>query len=380
MMNTKNKIYLDYAATTPIDDEVAHYMYQILKDDFGNPSSIHHYGRKAKMIVEQSRKTIANYLSASIGEIFFTSGATESCHTIFYSCIQDLGVKRIISSIAEHHCTTHTLAEIQKKFPDVEIVLLPTNKVGRIENDVLEKALKKSDQPTLVSLMHGNNEIGTMHDLLSIGNICKEYGAMFMVDAAQTFGKYPINVNDCNISFLTASAHKLFGPKGTGLLYINSNNIIKPLFLGGSQERNMRSGTENVHGIGGFAKATELAVANMESRQQSLKEIKSYAKEKISVIPNVTFNGCSDKTMSHILSVSFPPSENSDLIMFNLDIAGICASSGSACSSGVEHDSHVLQAIDHDPKRKTIRFSFSHFTTKEEIDFLAKTLTDLANR
>lgn len=369
-----NKIYLDYAATTPVHPEVAKYMYDILKDDYGNPSSIHHYGRKAKMIVEKSRKTIANYLKASIGEIFFTSGATESCHTIFYSCIEDLKIERIISSQAEHHCTTHTLEEIQKRFPQVEVILLPTDDCGRIKNDVLESTLINSPKKSLVSLMHGNNEVGTMHDLKSIGQICLEHKAYFMVDAAQTFGKYPIDVNEFNISFLTASAHKLFGPKGTGLLYIDGNNIIQPLFLGGSQERNMRSGTENVHGIAGFAKATELAIAEMETRSTALSKIKSYTKEKLSELKNIQFNGCQELSMSHVLSVSFPPSEKSDLIMFNLDIAGICASSGSACSSGVEHDSHVLQAIGHDPSRKTIRFSFSHETKTSEIDFLVDTL------
>lgn len=372
-----NKIYLDFAATTPIHPQVADYMYEILKEDFGNPSSIHHYGRKAKMIIEQGRKTIANYIKASIGEIFFTSGATESCHTIFYSCIKDLGVKRIISSVAEHHCTTHTLDEIKIKFPEIEIVLLPTDDCGRITNDALTHCLSKNDALSLVSLMHGNNEIGTMHDLKSIGAICKEHNALFMVDSAQTFGKYPIDVNEFNISFLTASAHKLFGPKGTGLLYINGNNIIKPLFLGGSQERNMRSGTENVHGIAGFAKATELALSEMDERTKALSSIKEYAKTKISEIGDIAFNGCPDYSMNHILSVSFPPSEKSDLIMFNLDIAGICASSGSACSSGVEHDSHVLQAIGHNPNRKTIRFSFSHETQTSEIDFLVDTLKSI---
>ena len=373
------KIYLDNAATTPIHPEVADYMYDILKEDFGNPSSIHHYGRKAKMIIEQGRKVIANYLKASIGEIFFTSGATESCHTIFYSCIKDLGIKRIISSVAEHHCTTHTLDEIKSKFPEIEILLLPTNQYGRINIEDLKNELAKEGTLTLVSLMHGNNEIGTMHDLGSIGKICKESGVYFMVDAAQTFGKYPIDVNELNISFLTASAHKLFGPKGTGLLYVNSNNIIQPLFLGGSQERNMRSGTENVHGIAGFAKATELAVSEMEERNTYLASIKDYTKNRISEIEGIQFNGCPEFSMNHILSVSFPPSEKSELIMFNLDIAGICASSGSACSSGVEHDSHVLQAIGHDTKRKTIRFSFSHNTTTEEIDYLVEKLKSICS-
>ncbi len=368
------KVYLDYAATTPLLPEVINQMCEVLKEDFGNPSSIHHYGRKSKMIIEQSRKVIANYLQASIGEVFFTSGATESCHTIFYSCIQDLGIQRIISSVAEHHCVTHTLGELKNKFPEIEITLLPTDSYGRIENQRLIDQLNSNSKKSLVCLMHGNNELGTMHDLETIGAICKNHGALFMVDCAQTFGKYPINVNQLNISFLTASAHKLYGPKGTGLMYINNDNIIKPLFLGGSQERNMRSGTENVHGIAGFAKATEIAINEMELRTKTTLKIKNYAKERLLEISNVLFNGCPDHSMYHVLSTSFPASEKSDLIMFNLDIAGICASSGSACSSGVEHDSHVLKAIGHDPKRKTIRFSFSHFTTTEEIDFLVSAL------
>ncbi len=369
------KIYLDYAATTPVLPEVSERMYEILKNDFGNPSSIHHYGRIAKTIVEDARKVMANYLGASIGEIFFTSGATESTHTIFYSSVNDLGIERIISSKVEHHCTLHTLEHLQKE-KDIEVVLLDVEKFGLVNPEILDSELKKSSKKTLVTLMHGNNALGSLHDLSLIGNICEENDALFCVDTAQSFGKYKINVEESKINFLTASAHKLFAPKGTGVLYVKSDNIIKPLFHGGAQERNMRAGTENVHGIAGYATALQSALSEMEDRNNKLHEIKSYAIERLSEIDGVTFNGSIDPeySMQHVLSVSFPPSEKSDMIMFNLDIAGICASSGSACSSGVEQDSHVLQAIGHDPKRKTIRFSFAHYTTKEEIDYLIETL------
>lgn len=375
----KETIYLDYAATTPLDHRVIDEMHQVLKEDYGNPSSIHASGRKAKMIVEKSRKIIANYLKASIGDIFFTSGATESCHTIMHSSIESLGIERIISSSVEHHCTLHTLDQLKSKHPSLEIILLPPAKNGAINLIELGAELKKGEGKTLVSLIHGNNELGSINDLKSIGNLCKEHGALFMVDSAQTFGKYPIKVNEYKIDFLTASAHKLFGPKGTGLLFVNSETMIKPTFLGGSQERNMRAGTENVHGIAGFAEATRIAVLEMDERIEKLWKIKSYAIEALSQLSDVKFNGSimKEDSCGHILSVSFPDSPKSDLIVFNLDIAGICASSGSACSSGVEKDSHVLEAINHDPKRKTIRFSFSHNTKISEVDFLVETLKSI---
>jgi len=372
----KRKIYLDYASTTPLFPEVADYMYKILKEEFGNPSSIHHFGRNAKAIVEQSRTTIAQYLSASVGEIFFTSGATESFHTVVYSCIRDLQIERFISSPTEHHCTLHTLANIQKDaLADVEY--LRVDNKGNIDLDHLIEMLSKSSKKTLLCLMHGNNEIATMHDIEKIGEICKENNTLFLCDAAQTFGKYPMDLSKLNISFLTASAHKLFAPKGIGLLYINDNNLINAHFLGGSQERNIRAGTECVHGIAGYAKAVEIAVSQMDERKKELLERKNYLiKHLIEDLQDIKFNGelDSEKSMSHILSVSFPNTEKSELLMFNLDIAGICASSGSACASGVEQDSHVLQAIGHDPLRKTIRFSFAPETTIGDLDYLIETL------
>lgn len=375
----KELIYLDYAATTPLDPRVIDKMHKVLKEDFGNPSSIHASGRKAKMIVEQSRKIIANYLSASIGDVFFTSGATESCHTIMHSSITSLNIKRIISSKVEHHCTLHTLEQLKLENSGIEVVYLPPSEEGAINLIELENELKKDKGQTLVSLIHGNNELGSLNNIKAIGEMCKEHRALFMVDAAQTFGKYPIKVDECNIDFLTASAHKLFGPKGTGLLFVNGETMINPTFLGGSQERNMRAGTENVHGIAGFAEATAIAVAEMDERSKSLWEVKSYAIKVLSEIEDIKFNGTVNKEDScgHILSVSFPDTPKSDLLVFNLDIAGICASSGSACSSGVEKDSHVLEAMGHEPKRKTIRFSFSHETNISDIDYLVKTIKSI---
>lgn len=375
----KELVYLDYAATTPLDPRVVSEMHRVLSDDFGNPSSIHASGRKAKMIVEKSRKIIANYMNASIGDIFFTSGATESCHTILHSSVESLNIKRIISSEVEHHCTLHTIEQLKKNNPNVEITLLPPSDTGAINLEELESELKIEKGPTLVSLIHGNNELGSLNDLKAIGNLCEKYKALFMVDAAQTFCKYPIKVDELNIDFLTASAHKFFGPKGTGLMFVNSNTMIKPTFFGGSQERNMRAGTENVHGIAGFAEATRIAIQEMEDRYNKLWEIKSYAIDELSKIEDVKFNCSIDKSDScaHILSVSFPDSPKSDLLIFNLDIAGICASSGSACASGVEKDSHVLEAIKHDSKRKTIRFSFSHETNMKEIDYLVDTIKSI---
>ncbi len=365
-------VYLDYAATTPILPEVLEAMTNVLANDYGNPSSIHSFGRKSKSLVEDARKTIANSIQASVAEVFFTSGATESFHTVLYSCIRDLGINTVITTKIEHHCTLHTV-EQAKAEKGINLIYLETNNDGSISFDVLENTLKAAGPNSLFCTMHINNELGTKIDYSNVGRICQENNVLFYLDCAQSFGKYPIDVNQNYVAFLSASAHKLFGPKGTGLLYINNDNLIKAQILGGAQERNIRAGTENVHGMVGFAKATELCLAEMEERTQKLKEIKSYCLAQLKQnVSDISFNGPTDlkDAANHILSVSFPENEKSELLMFNLDIAGICASSGSACASGIENDSHVLETIGHDPNRKTIRFSFSHFTTKEEIDYL----------
>lgn len=364
------KVYFDNASTTPLLEEVKEKMIQTINDEFGNPSSIHCYGRQAKSLIEEARKTVANCLNASTGEIFFTSGATEANNMSLLCSIRDLGIRRIISSPTEHHCILHTLDYI-KAHNLASVTLLDTDAEGKIDNAQLKELLAKEDTPTLVSLMHANNEIGTMIDLNEVADICKEHNALFHCDTAQTIGKYPIDLNLTKIAFLAGSAHKFFGPKGAGFIYINNNNIIKPMVHGGDQERGIRSGTENIYGITGLAKALELAHDNMKNRHQYVLELKAYFRYGLEKqVPGVQFNGSKEDQLYNILSVSFPPSGKTEMLMMNLDIAGICASGGSACSSGVENDSHVLQAIGHDPSRKTIRFSLSHFNTKNEIDYV----------
>ncbi len=371
------RIYFDNASTTPLIEEVKAQMISIISDNFGNPSSIHHFGRQAKIIVEDSRSIIAKGLCASTGEIFFTSGATESNNMALLCSIRDLGIQKIISSPIEHHCILHTLEYIQKNNL-AEVHFLKVDHQGHIDYNELENYLSKSDKKIMVSLMHANNEIGTIHDIEKLSHLCKDYKVLFHTDTAQTIGKKAIDVSEINISFLSGSAHKFFGPKGSGFVYINLNNMIKPLFHGGDQERGIRSGTENIYGISGMAAAFKSAVENMNARNEINLKLRNYCLQRMQdELSDIAINGSTTDYLSNILSVSFPPSDKVDMLMMNLDINGICASSGSACSSGVENDSHVLNFIGHPPERKTIRFSFSHLNSKLEIDQLIDVLKKL---
>ncbi len=370
------KVYFDNAATTPISKEVLEAMIPYLQNIHGNPSSIHAEGRKARAAIEQARRTVANCLNASIGEIFFTSGGTESSNMALRCSVRDLGVRRIISSPIEHHCVLHTLKQLEKE-TDVEIVFVEIDEKGRPSMESLVQLLEKPCYgKTLVSLMHANNELGTMINLDKVSTICQEHGALLHSDTVQTVAHFPIDVSKTKINFISGSAHKFHGPKGIGFIYINGDEKINPLIEGGAQERNMRSGTENIYGIVGLAKAIEIATANMDERRNHIEAIRAYAKEELlKHFDQVQFNGDPDGlSLYTVLSVSFPKSEKSDLMLLNLDIAGICASGGSACSSGAETLSHVMQAVASDPNRKTIRFSFSHYNTKEEVDFMIQTL------
>ena len=373
-------IYLDNASTTPVHPEVLENIYEVLAQDYGNPSSIHWHGRRAKSLIEQSRKTVAKTLNASIGEIFFTSCATEATNMILKNVVTDLSIQRIISSPTEHHCVLHTLDYLVSK-DMCEVIYLQVDHKGHVNYEALKSILEDSDKKTLVSLMHGNNEIGTMHDITLIGQLCYENNALYHCDAVQTMGKYPIDVQKSKIHFLTGSGHKFHGPKGIGFAFISNDHIISPYLLGGAQERNMRAGTENIAGITGIAKALELAVYNMEPNKQYIAGLRKRFKTLLQQnIKDISYNGDqSDMFMPHVLSVSFPPSQHGDLLVLNLDIAGISASSGSACSSGIEEDSHVLQAIGHPTDRKAIRFSFSPYNTIEEIDKTIQVLTKLLN-
>ncbi|MBV6440100.1 MAG: Cysteine desulfurase IscS [Saprospiraceae bacterium] len=370
------RVYFDNAATTPIAEEVIEAMLPVLRGQYGNPSSIHAEGRSVRAIIESARKTVAQCIGASTAEIFFTSGGTESNNMAIKCAVRDLGVRRIISSPTEHHCGLHAI-ETEQKTDGVAVVWLPVDGRGRVDLNALEQALQESaGVKTLVSLMHANNEIGTMLDLDRVSALCRQYGALFHTDTVQTVGHFPINVQKTPVNFLAGAAHKFHGPKGVGFIYINPESQIKPFIDGGAQERNMRGGTENVYGIVGLAKALELATTDMEARSAHIREVRDYMKERLlESFEDIQFNGDHDGNCLYtVLSVSFPPSPKNELLLLSLDIAGVSASGGSACSSGAEKGSHVLEAIGADPARKSIRFSFSHYNTKEEVDFVLEKL------
>lgn len=367
-----NRIYLDNAATTPLSPTVKDAMLEVMEHHFGNPSSIYAEGRKSRSIIENARKIVAGHINASIGEVFFTSGGTESNNMALKCAVRDLGIQRIISSKTEHHCILHSLEKLARS-GKTEVAFLVNNEFGQPDMHHLESMLKSQpNKKTLVSLMHSNNEIGTMIDLELVGNLCEEYGALFHSDTVQTIGYYPIDVQKYKIHFLAGAGHKFYGPKGVGFIYINNEHIIKPFLDGGSQERNMRAGTENIYGITGIAKALDEAVVHMEPRMAQLKLLKHYLAEQLQAkFGDIRFNGAfPNPAHAKVLSVSFPPSPKTDLLLLNLDIEGFSVSGGSACSSGVDAGSHVIQTLGEPDNRKTIRFSFSHHNTVEELDQL----------
>lgn len=372
------KVYLDNAATTQIAPEVLEEMMPYLTEHYGNPSSIHAFGRKTKSAIEKARKAVAKYLNASTSEIFFTGSGTESSNTIIKCAVRDLGVKRIISSKIEHHCVLHSVESVAAGGVNVEYINLDDK--GHIDWQQLETLLADGTDKTLVSLMHANNEIGTLLNLEKVAQLCELYGAYFHSDTVQTIGYYPFDLQKVKLHFMSGSAHKFHGPKGIGFIYINSEARIKPYLDGGAQERNMRAGTENVYGIVGMGKALELAVDKMQENAAYIAGLKAYMREKLEeAIPAVEFNGDDTVTGSNykVLSVLLPENEKAELTLFNLDIAGIAASGGSACSSGSEKGSHVLEAIRVNPKRKSVRFSFSKYNTTQDIDYAVATLQQL---
>jgi cysteine desulfurase len=372
------RIYLDNAATTPLDPIVLQTMMPYLTEKFGNPSSIYSYGRETRMALELARKTVAQLLHAHPGEIFFTSGGTESSNAAIRGAVQDLGCRHIISSPLEHHATLHTIMYYQEKGEAI-VHLLNVLPDGHVDSDQLEILLDRIGEKTLVSLMHANNETGNLLDIQKVAQICNKYGAIFHSDTVQTLGHYPFDLRNLPIHFITGAAHKFHGPKGSGVLYINEQIKVKPNIHGGAQERNMRAGTENVYGIVGFAKALDLATQRMEEDSKYIREIRHYMAEELKKeIPGVRFNGDAfGRTLYTVLSVSFPKSEKTEMLLFNLDINHICASGGSACTSGAQQGSHVIRAIYPGSDRSTIRFSFSRYNTKKEIDEVVRKLKTL---
>lgn len=373
------RIYLDNAATTPIDPEVVKAMVPILENNFGNPSSIHCLGRESRVIIEQSRKKIAKFINAAPAEIFFTAGGTEADNMVLRSAVNDLGVNHIITSPIEHHAVIDT-AECMSKCDEVELSLVKHDEKGYVDLNYLEELLaNNSDKTTLVSLMHANNEIGNKIPLKKVAKLCKKYNAFFHSDTVQTMCHYSFDVRELGVDFLTCSAHKFHGPKGVGFLFINQDIQIKPIITGGAQERNMRAGTENIYGIVGLTKAMEIAHDDMEGHQNHVQGLKSYMIEKLEqMVPGICFNGDpKGDSLYTVLNVTFPNSEMDEMLLYNFDIEGICVSGGSACSSGSNVGSHVLRGIGADMTKPAIRFSFSKFNTKAEIDKTLEVIAEL---
>ena len=371
------KVYLDNAATTALDKEVLEAMLPLMVEHYGNPSSIHAFGRQTRAAIEQARKTVARLLNCSPAEIFFTSGGTEADNMAIRCSIENLGIKHAITSAIEHHAVLHTLEELAAKG------IIKLSKVNLIDNGHIDLAhldeLLKTNERSFVSLMHVNNEIGNILPIMEVGVICQKYNAVFHSDTVQTIGHYPIDTKEINIQFLNCGAHKFHGPKGVGFIYISNDIQIEPMITGGSQERNMRGGTENVAGIIGLAKAMEISYRELAQHTEYILGLKNYMIQVLEEnIAGVTFNGdVKGNSLYTVLNVSLPPNENAEMLIFNLDINGIAASAGSACSSGSETGSHVLRAIGTDMSRPSVRFSFSKFNTKEEIDYTVSKLKAL---
>jgi cysteine desulfurase len=372
-------IYLDNAATTPMHPEVISVMTQMMQEEYGNPSSTHAHGRIVRTHIEEARKKIAGYLNCTPGEIFFTSGGTEADNMAIRKSISDCGVKHIISSVIEHHAVSHTIEELVKQglVESHYVNLLPN---GHVNLNHLEELLQQYPH-SLVSLMHANNEIGNLLDIQKVGELCHQYEALFHCDTVQTMGHLPFDLNKTNVTFLACGAHKFNGPKGVGFIYINHRTKISSFLTGGSQERNMRGGTENVYGIVGMAKALSLAYDHLPEEHAQIQGVKTYMIEQLKQhIPDVSFNGdATESSLYTVLNVSFPPSPFAEMLLFKLDIAGISASGGSACSSGSSIGSHVLAALNPNPLRPNVRFSFGRQNTKEEIDYVVGKLKEMFN-
>jgi cysteine desulfurase len=373
------RVYLDNAATTPLDPEVFEAMRPFMLEDFGNPSSTHAHGRKVRAAIESARKKIAELLNCTPGEIIFTSGGTEADNAILVSGIRTYGIKTVISSAIEHHAVEHTLANLAKQ-GQICLKLVSLDARGHVDMDHLERLLKDSPN-SLVSLMHANNEIGNLLDIQQTGELCRQYQAYFHSDTVQTVGHYPHNLNALQVQGMTAAAHKFHGPKGIGFMFIRKDKKIQPFVHGGAQERNMRGGTENVYGIIGLAKALEIAYRDMNDHMNHIEGLKRTMIEKLrDAIPGVTFNGDSanlDRSLYTVLNVSLPESDENDMVLFNLDLQGVSASGGSACSSGATQGSHVLGALYPESKRGAVRFSFSKYNKPEDIDVAVKVLAEL---
>ena len=364
-------VYFDNAATTPMDKTVLEKMLPYLENGFGNPSSIHKKGREIKSVIEKCRSKIASLLSCEPGEIFFTSGGTEADNMFILNTAIEKKLDTIITSKLEHHAVLHCCEYLERSYKK-NIKFVDSDEKGVIDLDHLESLMKTSPN-SLVTIMHGNNEIGNLNDIKKISRICEQYETIFHSDTVQTVGHYNLNLNDLNIHGIVGSAHKFHGPKGVGFLYLNNKHKISPFIHGGAQERNMRGGTENVYGIVGLAEALELSITNMADHAKKVSNLKKYMIEKLThAVDGIKFNGQSsdlNNSLYTVLNVSIPNMNDQQMFLFNLDINNIAASAGSACTSGSEVGSHVLAQIKKNKGHVSVRFSFSKMNSKEEVDY-----------
>jgi cysteine desulfurase len=373
------KVYLDNAATTQLDKEVLDFMIPLLKEDYGNPSSIHSFGRVSRSAVERARKNVAKHLNCAPGEIFFTSGGTEADNMAIRRGMLDLGINHAITSKIEHHAVERTLEDLAAKGM-IKLSYVNLDEKGNVDLSHLEELLK-TNKRSFISLMHANNEIGNLLDIHAVGEMCKSYDAIFHSDTVQTMAHYTFDLQKINIHFITGAAHKFHGPKGNGFLYINDDIKIKPFISGGGQERNMRAGTENVYGIAGLSKAMDVSYRDLEEHRAHIEGLKLRMINSLKeAFPDIKFNGESEdleKSLYTVLNVLFPHTDIAEMLFYNLDIMGIASSGGSACSSGSNLGSHVLRGIGVDMSRPSLRFSFSKYNTNEEIDYTIDQLKSL---
>ena len=380
--SAKTRYYFDNAATTPLDPQVLEAMLPFLNSNFGNPSSIHSHGRAVRSAIEKARKTVANLLNCSTSEIFFTSGGTEADNTAIIESVNKQQIKHAITSPLEHHAVLHTLQHLENQ-GKLKLNYVKLDENGQVDLRHLETLLAENEK-TFVSLMHANNEIGNLLDLNEASAICKLHNAIFHSDTVQSMAHYVHDLQKTEMDFIVGAAHKFHGPKGVGFLYINGKNKIEPFIHGGSQERNMRGGTENVYGIIGLAKALEMAYEGMDSHRTHIENLKRKLIAGLqNISPEIQFNGASgnvENSLYTVLNVSFPPMQEADMLLFNLDINGISASGGSACTSGSNIGSHVLTALGVSPERPSVRFSFSKYNTEDEVDYVIKTVEKILNQ
>ena len=374
-------VYFDNAATTPISKKVLDKMIPYMEDGFGNPSSIHKRGREIKSVIEKSRSKVADILSCEPGEIFFTSGGTEADNMFIINTVIEKKIDTVITSKVEHHAVLHC-CDYLNKTQNINIKYVSINDNGEVDLDDLEK-LTSNNKNSLVSLMHGNNEIGNINDLKTISKICEKNNVIFHSDTVQTVGHYAIDLNKINIQGIVGSAHKFHGPKGIGFLYLNNKHKISPYIHGGAQERNMRGGTENVYGIVGLSEALTLAYENMATHKEKIIVLKSHMIETLKQkVKGVKFNGLSselDNSLYTVLNASIPNVEDQQMFLFNLDINNIAASAGSACSSGSDSGSHVLKEIKTEKGFVNVRFSFSKYNSIEEVDYVINKIVEITN-